>query len=706
MKVYKRIPNWKVTGFASILLCALLFSCSNEDFLENVNQEKASARIFFGVSSDRNAETRGYVSGGNDKGDTLDRFVLRSEDSEDTLCVRTIVSEGIESSGIIGDVEAVTRGTPVNGDNFYDKFHVVAYWKKNGIPVVNQFFMDEDATKKTGDIWSTKNIYYWPGAEHSFEFYAWAPTDVGMTTPGSPGSRELKYTVPKEAKDQKDIVVAKTGEIAGDNKNEAVALAFKHICTAVRFVVVNQMQSGEIKSVSLKSVKKSGTYNMANGAWSLDDATGDFSQELNRKTTLNETAGNEITSAEGTFMMLPQTLPEDAKVEVVFINANNKERKLSASIGGTEWGMGKTVTYKLSITPEYELKFVSEPKAQDAHYVIYPITIKSDNKLPVGGWTLTSNNTDNVTFVENGKFSNNDIQALVDKGYWLDEYKGTSTLKSSTKGEVKVYVFLKENATEKDRDIELYLKPTAGNYESTVFSFKQYCPAWNDGIGVERIQDADYPWGFNWGNAEIVYKMPWGLGIYKAIIDNIINNRSYSYLKSRGEPFLNSWTITVDLSEVPKLNDIAKDDSNGEKNTWELYHFSGINELEPIKQQVERWGGVLVSNTFPDNSIEFAAKSCAMKNKYSKLNKETNKGQTIYIPVLDEADMVWFLPAAEEAKIMNDQLYPLSGDYWTSTAIPDPGNTAYKYTAGGVTSPQDRNTNFHVRAVRKKPGNQ
>lgn len=38
--------------------------------------------------------------------------------------------------------------------------------------------------------------------------------------------------------------------------------------------------------------------------------------------------------------------------------------------------MGTTVTYKLSITPEYELKFVSQPEVQDAHYVIYPITIK------------------------------------------------------------------------------------------------------------------------------------------------------------------------------------------------------------------------------------------------------------------------------------------------------------------------------------------
>ena len=39
--------------------------------------------------------------------------------------------------------------------------------------------------------------------------------------------------------------------------------------------------------------------------------------------------------------------------------------------------MGKTVTYRLSITPYYELKFVDEPVTQDAQYVIYLINIRT-----------------------------------------------------------------------------------------------------------------------------------------------------------------------------------------------------------------------------------------------------------------------------------------------------------------------------------------
>lgn len=688
-------------GMATMLLCTLLFSCNNEDFLESGNPEKACDNICFGISSDKNVQTRGYA-GSDDEGYTADRFVLRSDDSADTLCVRAIVSEGINVSGFEGE-QALTRATPVGKDNFYNKFHVLAYWSKNGAPV-DQFYMNTNASNVaasvgTGAIWSTEQIYYWPGADHSFQFYAWAPTDAGgLTTPSSPQEKSLAYTVPEAAADQKDIVVATTDEIQGDN-NAAVPLTFKHICTAVRFAVGSQMQPGQIKSVALKGVKNAGTYDMAADNWSLGDATVNFSQTLNKETTGTEANGDAITTSEGTFMMLPQTLPAGATVEVVFVNANNEDRTLTASIGNTEWKMGTTVTYKLSITPEYELEFVSQPEMQDAHYVIYPITIKSGDKLPAGGWTLTSNDAANVTFVEKDKFVNNDVQALVDAGYWLDGYNGTSTLTSTTTGEVQVYVFLKENATEADRNITLSLKPAAqGNYEAKEFSFTQYCPAWNNGIGVERIQDGDYPWGFSWdSNMKITYNLGRGLGpILASLYIKIFVN--YSYVTSNWGGVLTDFKVTIDFSKVGTLT-TATDLNDGNKNTWELYSFNGLNDASALMVQIESWGGV-PDKTLPANPSEFAARACAMKNKYSVQTETDITGNTVYLPVLDQANMVWYLPAQNEAANMNDNL---SGDYWTSTAITDPGTTAYKYTVGGSTSPEDRDSAIHVRAVRQKP---
>ena len=180
MKVHKNNPSWMVSGMAMVLLCMLLFSCNNEGFLKSGEPEKACDNICFGISSDKNVQTRGYA-GSDDEGYTADRFVLRSDDSADTLCVRAIVSDGINMSGFEGE-QALTRGTPVGKDNFYDKFHVLAYWSKNGTPV-NQFYMDTNASNSAasvgpGAIWSTEQTYYWPGADQSFQFYAWAPTDA------------------------------------------------------------------------------------------------------------------------------------------------------------------------------------------------------------------------------------------------------------------------------------------------------------------------------------------------------------------------------------------------------------------------------------------------------------------------------------------------------------------------------------------------
>lgn len=677
---------------ATMLLCTLLFSCNNEELLDNEIPKTAGNSIAFGLSSGNQAQTRSHTDRA-ENGYTANRFVLRSDNSADTLCARVVVSDGIYLSDF-EESPALTRAAPVTTDNFYDKFHVVAYWKKNSVAVTDRFFLDEDATQNSSNIWNTDKIYYWPGAEHTFQFYAWAPTNAaGLTAPTSPQSKQMTYTVPANVAAQKDIVVATTTEVPGNN-NAAVPLSFRHICTAVRFTV-GEIQAGTIKKVTLKGVFNAGTYDMAAASWALAETTADFSQTLNKVMDGTEAAGTAITTAEGTFMMLPQTLPAGAKVEVRFSPTAGEERTLTATIGGTAWTMGTTVTYRITITPEYELEFVSQPQVQDAHYVIYPITIKADTRLE-GNWTLTSNDPTNVTFVE--RFAADGIKSLVDQGYWLKDYCGTSTLTSSTKGDaITVYVFLKENVTTNDRNIILSLAPANNTNPQAVktFTFNQYCPAWTNGIGVERIQEKDYPWGFNWdASMKITYSMPNNLR--SAIIRAIFLFWKPSYVTQSGSLLSRNWKVTVDFSKVSKLT-TATSATNGSSNTWELYNFEGINDASTLMDLLESWCGGVPDKTLPSNPSEFAAWACAKKNRFGVDQKNSTEG-TIYTPTLTQSDMVWYLPAKDEASSMNDNL---SGDYWTSTAITDPGTTAYKYTAGGTTAAEERNTKLHVRAVRK-----
>ena len=686
-------------GMAMMLLCTLLFSCNNEDFLESGNPEKACDNICFGISSDKDVQTRGYA-GSDDEGYTADRFVLRSDDSADTLCVRAIVSDGINVSGFEGE-QALTRATPVGKDNFYDKFHVLAYWKKNSTLVDNQFYMDTNASNSaasvgTGAIWSTEQIYYWPGAGHSFQFYAWAPTDAdGLVTPTTPETKTLAYTVPEAAADQKDIVVATTNEIQGDN-NAAVPLSFKHICTAVRFAVGSQMQPGFIKSVALEGVKKAGTYDMATGTWALAETTTDFSQDdLNKSMTGNETAGAEITSSEGTFMMLPQTLPAGATIKVVFTNASGVDRTLTASIRNTVWTMGTTVTYKLSITPEYEMNIEVPTEAQDAHYITFPITVNV--KDYDGAWTLTSNLTNDVFFTQTKT-------ELQEQGYWIDDDKGTNTISGTGSGSFTYHVYVTENIGDAARDLQFQITPDDVNGATpTTATISQLCPSWNGNIGCERIEDGAYPWGFLWdSNMTIKYTVPSVasdfIGHYiSSLLIDLSNVGQYNYV-TIDRPFLSIRSITIDFSKLT-ANGVAENLDNGLQNTNDIYNYNGANEASDLIARLERYG-CTPDKELPTNPSDFAAKSCFLKNKFTK-KTESQKGVSVDIPVL--INLEWYLPAKTEAPNMEDETYPLNGIYWTSTALQGSSEQSYIYSNGNSESTDKRDVIHNVRAVRQKP---
>lgn len=681
-------------GMAAVLLSVTLFSCSSDVPYEHTDYSTTD-NICFGISDSGNG-TRAAAA---NEAITTDRYVLRSSESSDTLCVRAVVSDGIGKAAAKHATRASMQTT------MYDQFNVVAQLKKSDGNIAPRYYMNEVATKQ-GVVWQpSSSIYYWPD-NGSLRFLAWAPLDAELDeSPVKPSEdvnkTTIKYTVPAELSKQRDLVAAATGYNASPEGGVCapVSLQFKHLCTAVVVKTGATMAPGTIKSVTVTNVRNSGTYDMLRSAWTLNDATTSYTVSPDMATGSTTAEGTKLNADDATFMLLPQTLGADSKLEVMFHdNISGRDRLLTASLNGAEWPMGKTVTYRLSITPEYELEFTSEPQVQDAHYVIYPITIKAEN-LGANGWKLVSNDTRNVTFVEN--FGNDDIKRLVDNGYWLKDYCGKSELISTTRGDIKVYVFIKENITDADRDIKLTLTPADyPNAAPVTFDFKQYCPAWNNGIGVERKQETDYPWGFNWDSSmKITYSMPKGfwMGIWHALFTIFGNTK---YVTQEGYAWTGTWKVTVDFSKVPKLT-TATSATDGLKNTWEIYNFEGISDAETIMHQLESWGGV-PDKTLPTNPTEFAAAACAKKNPFG-VSVESKDGQNLYVPTLSRSDMVWYLPAQDEASNMLDELYPLSGNYWTSTAITDPGTTSYKYTVGASASPEDRNNFIHVRAVRKRP---
>lgn len=724
MKAYK---NRYLTGSLTALLsCLLLFSCSEDELFDRGGSPAGeySDHISFGVSPDTGVQTRGAAGMGSGKGEVAGNFVLRAADAPDTLCMQAVITDGINPSA---EPQVVTRSTPIDSkDNFYNSFHVVAYWKKGDVPVAEQFYMDADVYEQVNNRWTTDNTYYWPGNGHTLQFYALTPDDAGIQMPAAPASTHLSsYTVPQDVAEQHDILVATTGELSG-NYNQAVPLTFEHICTAIKFETGSQMQPGSIKSVMLKGVKTTGTYDMATDKWVLTDATDSYTLDVDKATTGTETPGSGITNIENTFMMLPQTLPDGATVEVVFQDkVTGNERTLSAAIGGTEWPQGKTVTYKISITPEYDMSIECEDKV-DAHYVIQEIQIKADCE-----WTLKSD-VNWLTFTDwSYDASKPEDRPLGMSGYWIRSERGGQTFSGS--GDKVLYAYYDEHTGDQNREAHLTISYGDGsNGGGNTKTITQYCPAWVGNAGYERIEEdaGTYPFGYAW-DRRVTFSARFEFGstirdllgayVFLYIANNAIeeyNAGDYVTVTEQKIPILDltyQTDVTIDYSNFNAIGSENININNGLANTRYLYGFENIGQIATIENRlrdnaVGQFTETVSEDSHSDIPIDqFAVRKVAMKNEFQKrLKTETIEGETIrYVEAFINTDNIhWYLPASNEQSALKDGLAegddPLDGTYWSSTAVDDNEN-AYRYDAGGSSSQDARMTQYKIRAARQKP---
>ena len=680
-------------GMAAVLLSVTLFSCSSDVPYEHTDYSTTD-NICFGISDSGNG-TRAAAA---NEAITTDRYVLRSSESSDTLCVRAVVSDGIGKAAAKHATRASMQTT------MYDQFNVVAQLKKSDGNIAPRYYMNEVATKQ-GVVWQpSSSIYYWPD-NGSLRFLAWAPIDAELDeSPVKPSEdvnkTTIKYTVPADLSKQRDLVAAATGYNASPAGGVCapVSLQFKHLCTAVVVKTGATMAPGTIKSVTVTNVRNSGTYDMLRSAWTLNNATTSYTVSPNMATGSPTAEGTKLNADDATFMLLPQTLGADSKLEVMFHdNISGRDRLLTASLNGAEWPMGKTVTYRLSITPEYELEFTSEPQVQDAHYVIYPIKIKVDPGL-TGGWKLKSTSP-KVTLRKN-------LTELEEVGYWIEEDRGTQTIEGTESGDITVYAFLEENVTNAERDVVLELSPKGfPSATPAKFTIRQLCPSWNaDGLGCERIEGKKYQWGFLWGdNMKMVYTVP-GWILKKWWVEIVLTwfNDYGKYITVDRDSWSTSFRVTIDFNKIPSPN-VAKSPTDGKKNSSELYNFNGISDVSALIKRLENWGGT-TNQTFPLNPTEFAVRAAVMKNKFNK-EVQTSGTETIERPILKDENLVWYLPAKDEFSTIVDDEYPLQGNYWTSTAsdISEDDENAYKYILNSGASLEKRTTLLNVRAVRKRP---
>lgn len=332
--------------------CALVLGCAacTEEEV-NGRQEQAEKMSFeVGISEEWRAPREGKdAETPRSKGGAF-----RFEDSD--LWVVFSSEAGIDST-LFEQPAPDTRAAAVDENSFYDSFRVDAYVYPSGSTWAESaanaecYISNATASQGTDGKWTTESRYFWPGEGCDIKFYAYAP--VGMNGASIGKNDEsipvIDYTVPEKVDEQKDLLVADPEGVDGNHKQD-VELTFKHILTAVKVRAVGEME-GTITKVALKGVKGTGTYVVGGEGWTVTDGEQSYSQDL-KVELAGAGSGDEVedvpvADGEGTFMMLPQELGENAALEVTLEGGE----VLTASLAGREWAEGNTVIYRISHDP-------------------------------------------------------------------------------------------------------------------------------------------------------------------------------------------------------------------------------------------------------------------------------------------------------------------------------------------------------------------
>ncbi len=679
----------------AILLSATMFSCTKEEMV--AEPLRKGPEIGFGVNLGWEADKIGTKSGYgsiSEYGRKQGKFALRSSESADTLAVGVYVQDGINISE-----SPITKGSVISNVNDLENFSAYCKLTNNDGDAISYF--SNIPVSKTGDnIWSPATSYYWPGSDYtSLEFLAVAPHNSGLAydnTSLMPAS--FTYQVPDNPAEQRDIMIAKPKYTDNNvnfpgNYTNSVPLDFEHILTCIQFACTDFPEGGIIQSVSLSgNMITEGEYTIADGLWSNTAA-----KSVTYSTTLNDK-----------LLLLPQTVGTDAiTLTVSFLdNGETTPRTLTAAIPAITWDKSKTYTYSFSISDAYVLEFLSTNNTTlDAHYIITTLQFKTDVNWTLSvpesakSWAYLSKQKSNSgTDTENKA---NEITANQMAGMWTyvekcnkQSINGT-VANEGTEEIVTVYMLLRENANEADRNLSLILSKT-GETKTKLQSFKQLgYKVYDNSFGMERIEDVTSPYGFAKDLGTVTYKCKWN-SIFSAGWDNLI-----PYIICKLSNFGNSiWTGPADIN-INLSTDVSGiiSDDRGIDNTKESI---GVGPSISDNYLIAQGWYVTTAYITPDDT-KVAMQSCIAKNNYGEYtgdNDDTNADIT--------ADkIVWYLPAINELlKITTQDAAPghvFTGatiPYWSSTAIDDNKNAYSWYYGATAGSSTARSTTLKIRCAR------
>lgn len=277
----------------------------------------------------------------------------------------------------------------INNSNMHKKIDVSALLvDQDG---TSQTYFENNIVERGSDgIYTFVNgNRFWPPSG-TLRFFAYAPKGThGILDPALSGNtlKVEHITSPEGSWDQEDLVYA-VAEQDYSNHN-SVPLKFKHACTQIKFVYTDDMPEGRLDVIRIRNIHTKATMTLPVSptshdadsplcTWTLEDeiVKGSDKNMIRRgggdivagkqDFELNGSNYGNFTNWSQVMMAIPQTLTDDAIVEIEFCPrlgnedcfspynvAKIRERiqqrnlKFKAKISG-EWKQGTTVVYKLS----------------------------------------------------------------------------------------------------------------------------------------------------------------------------------------------------------------------------------------------------------------------------------------------------------------------------------------------------------------------
>ena len=692
MKRYFNLKGWAMFLSGAFVLS----SCAEDEVVEKYAPNTDGESISFSISKANptwEPDSRAVVESGRQN------FVLRSEESDDTLCVSARTEYGFQN--------VLSRGALVTDKSVVTSFEVFSNFYTQSQPNVSSFYFMKN--EQVSDGVNPSKAYYWPPADCNLDFIALAPYKAGRTwksedTDGNPIAPQLTYTVDDDVTKHEDLMIAKTDKMnLGNSTNASVPLSFNHILASVQFAFGN-MPEGTVKSISISGpLSKTGTYTVG-GNWinnNAESVTYTIAADAGVATT-PDVNGKKIVNEK--IITLPQSFAENKLTLTVVFNDNSAgERTLTAKIPAGAWAQGTTTNYTISITPAYTLEFTEYTEVLDAHYIITTIKFKTDTDWTMSvaenaaEWAYLSKEKSNEGTDTSNKA--NEITTGQLAGNWSyvqkcnkQEINGTVKQEGVVEN-VTVYMLLRENITEQNRIFNVCLSKK-GNANKKEQKFTQLKYKIIDGFAMERIEDENdsSPFGFAKNIGNVTYKYNSKSGFLAWLISSIVNGWTGFLSFTPANMTIN---LTTDVSNISDLN-------SGLTNTMNASKVTITGNQNFLIQQ----GWYTTDANIEKDDIKTAVQKCIAKNSFGDYKGNNDDSDAPDIPT----NIVWYLPAINEMLKIKEQdedtganeYTGSSESYWSSSAINDQNLKAYSWyfeaTVGVTTA---RSTKLKIRCARK-----